>query len=77
MIPVCPRLTSARDRYRDKATGPITNHVNIVRNANGMFAYVTIGGLNEIKVSRRPDHSVFASGSAPSAQGCVKGVPAS
>ena len=24
-------------------TGPITNHVNIVRNANGMFAYVTIG----------------------------------
>src|SRR6201981_2486932 len=27
-------------------TGPITNHVNIVRNANGMFAYVTIGGLN-------------------------------
>src|SRR5262249_46506415 len=22
-------------------TGPITNHVNIVRNANGMFAYVT------------------------------------
>ncbi|TMJ46864.1 MAG: YncE family protein [Alphaproteobacteria bacterium] len=33
-------------------TGPITNHVNIVRNAYGMFAYVTIGGLNEIKVFR-------------------------
>jgi DNA-binding beta-propeller fold protein YncE len=33
-------------------TGPITNHVNIVRNSNGMFAYVTIGGLNEIKVFR-------------------------
>jgi YVTN family beta-propeller protein len=33
-------------------TGPISNHVNIVRNANGMFAYVTIGGLNEIKVFR-------------------------
>ena len=33
-------------------TGPITNHVNIVRNANGMFAYLTIGGLNEIKVFR-------------------------
>jgi YVTN family beta-propeller protein len=33
-------------------TGPITNHVNIVRNANGMFAYVAIGGLNEIKVFR-------------------------
>src|ERR1700752_651941 len=25
-------------------TGPITNHVNIVRNANGMFAFVTVGG---------------------------------
>src|SRR3984957_20530330 len=33
-------------------TGPITNHVNIVRNANGMFAYVTVGGLNEVKVYR-------------------------
>jgi YVTN family beta-propeller protein len=33
-------------------TGPITNHVNIVHNANGNFAYVTIGGLNEIKVFR-------------------------
>src|SRR6202045_1910736 len=33
-------------------TGPITNHVNIVRNANGMFAYLTIGGLNEVKVFR-------------------------
>ncbi len=33
-------------------TGPITNHVNIVRNAQGQFAYVTIGGLNEVKVFR-------------------------
>src|SRR5580693_8287491 len=33
-------------------TGPISNHVNIVRNANGMFAYVTVGGLNEVKVFR-------------------------
>ena len=33
-------------------TGPITNHVNIARNANGMFAYVTIGGLNEVKAFR-------------------------
>jgi YVTN family beta-propeller protein len=31
-------------------TGPITNHVNIVRNSRGQFAYVTIGGLNEVKV---------------------------
>lgn len=33
-------------------TGPITNHVNIVHNANGTFAYITVGGLNEIKVYR-------------------------
>ena len=37
-------------------TGPITNHVNIVRNANGQFAYVTIGGLNEVKVFTTTDH---------------------
>src|SRR6201987_6042050 len=41
-------------------TGPITNHVNIVRNANGMFAYVTIGGLNEIQVYRTDDFSKIA-----------------
>src|SRR5271170_1615054 len=33
-------------------TGPITNHVNFVRNARGQFAYVTIGGLNVVKVFR-------------------------
>src|ERR1700729_3652814 len=33
-------------------TGPITNHVNIVHNAKGSFAYVTIGGLNQVKVFR-------------------------
>jgi YVTN family beta-propeller protein len=33
-------------------TGPITNHVNIIHNANGTFAYVTIGGLNQVKVFR-------------------------
>jgi hypothetical protein len=31
-------------------TGPITNHVNIVRNINGQFAYVTVGGENAVKV---------------------------
>jgi YVTN family beta-propeller protein len=41
-------------------TGPITNHVNIVRNAHGMFAYVTVGGLNEIKVFRTDDFSQIA-----------------
>lgn len=33
-------------------TGPITNHVNIVHNKNGTFAYVTVGGLNQVKVFR-------------------------
>jgi len=33
-------------------TGPITNHVNFVRNARSTFAYITIGGLNEVKVFR-------------------------
>jgi YVTN family beta-propeller protein len=41
-------------------TGPLTNHVNIVRNANGMFAYVTLGGLNEIQVYRTDDFSRVA-----------------
>ena len=41
-------------------TGPITNHVNIVRNANGTFAYVTVGGLNEVKVFRTDDFSQVA-----------------
>jgi YVTN family beta-propeller protein len=31
-------------------TGAITNHVNIVRNQNGQFAYITIGGENVVKV---------------------------
>ena len=34
-------------------TGPITNHVNFVNNRNGKFAYITIGGANEVKVFRR------------------------
>jgi YVTN family beta-propeller protein len=33
-------------------TGPITNHVNFVNNANGALAYITVGALNEIKVFR-------------------------
>jgi YVTN family beta-propeller protein len=36
-------------------TGPITNHVNFARNANGQFAYVTIGGLNQVKVYTTSD----------------------
>jgi YVTN family beta-propeller protein len=41
-------------------TGPITNHVNIVDNAHGSFAYVTVGGLNEVKVFRTSDFSQVA-----------------
>ncbi|RQS65709.1 YncE family protein [Burkholderia sp. Bp8963] len=41
-------------------TGPITNHVNIVHNAKGMFAYVTVGGLNQVKVFRTDDFSQVA-----------------
>ena len=41
-------------------TGPITNHVNFAVNANGSFAYVTVGGLNEVKVYRTDDFSQVA-----------------
>jgi len=41
-------------------TGPITNHVNIAHNANGTFAYVTVGGTNEVKVFRTDDFSLVA-----------------
>jgi YVTN family beta-propeller protein len=34
-------------------TGAITNYVNFVNNRNGKFAYLTIGGLNVVKVFRR------------------------
>ncbi|GAC1414619.1 MAG: YncE family protein [Burkholderiaceae bacterium] len=36
-------------------TGPITNHVNIARNAHGQFAYVTVGGQNVVKVYTTTD----------------------
>jgi YVTN family beta-propeller protein len=42
------------------ASGPTTNHVNIARNANGMLAYVTVGGLNEVQVYRTDDFSKVA-----------------
>jgi len=41
-------------------TGPITNHVNIVRNARGTFAYVTVGGLNQVQVFRTDDFTRVA-----------------
>src|SRR5499427_1962604 len=50
------QVFSAKPPFEQRAlleTGPITNHVNLVNNRNGKFAYVTIGGLNEVRVFRR------------------------
>jgi YVTN family beta-propeller protein len=41
-------------------TGPITNHVNFARTRKGTFAYVTVGGLNIVKVFRTDDFSQVA-----------------
>jgi YVTN family beta-propeller protein len=41
-------------------TGPITNHVNFAHTAKGTFAYVTVGGLNQVKVFRTDDFSLVA-----------------
>jgi YVTN family beta-propeller protein len=50
------QVYSAKPPFEQKAlldTGPITNHVNFVNNGSGKFAYVTVGGLGEVKVFRR------------------------
>jgi len=41
-------------------TGPITNHVNFARTPRGQFAYVTVGGLNLVKVFRTSDFEQVA-----------------
>jgi YVTN family beta-propeller protein len=41
-------------------TGPITNHVNFANTPAGTLAYVTVGGLNEVKVFRTDDFSQVA-----------------
>ncbi|RFU49224.1 YncE family protein [Paraburkholderia sp. DHOC27] len=41
-------------------TGPITNHVNFATNANGTFAYITVGGLNAVKVYRTDNFQLVA-----------------
>jgi YVTN family beta-propeller protein len=41
-------------------TGPITNHVNFVHNAQATLAYITIGGLNEVQVFRTDDFRKIA-----------------
>jgi YVTN family beta-propeller protein len=50
------QVYSAKPPFEQSAlleTGPITNHVNFANNRNGKFAYVSIGGLGEVKVFRR------------------------
>jgi YVTN family beta-propeller protein len=34
-------------------TGPISNHVTLVDNGNGKFAYITVGAENKVKIYRR------------------------
>ena len=41
-------------------TGPITNHVNFARTRRGQFAYVTVGGLNQVQVFDTADFSKVA-----------------
>jgi YVTN family beta-propeller protein len=41
-------------------TGPITNHVNFVRTSKGQFAYVTVGGLNQVQVFDTSDFAKVA-----------------
>jgi YVTN family beta-propeller protein len=50
------QVFSAQPPFDQKATlhtGAITNHVNFANNKNGKFAYVTVGGANEVHVFRR------------------------
>ena len=50
------QVVSAKPPFRTLTvleTGPITNHVAFVTNAAGRFAYVTVGGRNEVLVFRR------------------------
>lgn len=50
------QVFSAKPPFEQKAlleTGPITNHVNFANNRNGKFAYITIGGANQVKAFRR------------------------
>ena len=41
-------------------TGPITNHVNFSYTGKGNFAYVTVGGLHQVKVFRTDDFEQVA-----------------
>jgi YVTN family beta-propeller protein len=45
---------------RSFETGPITNHVNFAATPKGTFAYITVGGLNLVRVVRTDDFSEVA-----------------
>ena len=50
------QVISAKPPFRTLAvldTGPITNHVTFITNAAGRFAYVSVGGKDEVLVYRR------------------------
>src|SRR6266404_6333790 len=50
------QVFNAKPPFEQKAlleTGPVTNHVNFANNRNGKFAYVSIGGANQVKAYRR------------------------
>ena len=50
------QVFNAKPPFEQKAvlnTGPITNHVNFANNRNRKFAYITVGGTNEVKAFRR------------------------
>jgi YVTN family beta-propeller protein len=50
------QVVSAKPPFKTLATletGPITNHVTFVNNASGSFAYVTVGGKDEVLVYKR------------------------
>src|SRR5262245_41958528 len=50
------QVFNAKPPFEQKAlleTGPMTNHVNFANNRSGKFAYIIIGGTNEVKAFRR------------------------
>ena len=46
--------------FKSIDTGPITNHVNFISTKRGTFAYISVGGLNLVKVFRTDDFSQVA-----------------
>ena len=63
------QVVSAKPPFQTQTvleTGPITNHVTFITNAAGRFAYVTVGGRNEVLVYRRER------GSAPKLVATIK-----